>query len=124
MNNNPEIKISEEAYTNLIELLHLHTEYNCVRFSYISSCCSKASVDIILDEIKPEDLITKYKDIKIVCNDEIVNNIKSINLIYEDSSFMLKCEPINKSERAGTSGCSNCSGCGTKKKGCSGCEKQ
>ncbi|WP_010240431.1 hypothetical protein [Clostridium arbusti] len=114
MNNNPQIEISKEAYTNLLKLLLAHKEYNCVKFSYVSSCCKNAKVDILLDEINKNDFIEKYNDISIVYSRNIKDNIKSIQLKYENSTFMLKCEPFDNSSKSSAS----CS-----KGGCSGCSK-
>ncbi|WP_236900395.1 hypothetical protein [Clostridium pasteurianum] len=117
MNGTPKIEISEEAYTNLLMLLSQHREYNCVKFSYVSSCCKNAKIDIILDEISKEDFIKKYNDISIVYSQEIKDKIKNIHLKYENFTFMLKCEPFDKSlSSCSKNGCSGCSGCS---KGCS-----
>lgn len=112
MNSNPKIEISNEAYTNLLNLLLAHKEYNCVRFSYVSSCCKNAKVDIILDEMNKNDFIEKHNDISIVYSKEVKDKIKSINLIYKNSTFMLKCEPFGNSTTSCTKGgCSGCNGC-------------
>lgn len=115
MNITPKIEISQEAYKNLLNLLSVHREYNCVRFSYVSSCCKSARVDIILDELNEYDRIQKYNDISIAYSKEIVDKIKSINLIYKNSTFMLKCEPFDNSLTGCTKGgCTNCSSCSEK----------
>lgn len=122
MNNSPEIEISKEAYTNLFNLLLDHKEYNCVRFSYVSSCCKSARIDILLDEINDNDFVKKYNDISIVYSKEVKDKIKSINLIYRDSTFMLKCEPFDSSATSCTKGgCSGCTGCSNTSSSPSGC---
>lgn len=123
MDTSPKIEISKEAYTNLLNLLFTHKEYNCVRFSYVSSCCKNARIDIILDEINKNDFIKKYNDISIVYSKEVKNKIKSINLIYKNSTFMLKCEPFDNSlsscAKGGCSSCTGCSKCSSSPSGCS-----
>ncbi len=112
-----DIQISNEAQLNLYNLLKKHNEYNCVRFSFISSCCSRAAVDIILDEIKEDDILETIGGITFVYANTLQEKIKSINLNFTDSGFMLKCEPIAKSKD-----CSSCSNSKTAT-GCGGCNK-
>lgn len=124
MNNSPKIEISKEAYKNLFNYLLVHKEYNCVRFSYVSSCCKSAQIDIILDEINENDFIKKYNDISIVYSKEVKDKIKTINLIYENSTFMLKCEPFDNclsscGAKGSCSGCTGCSKCSSSSSGCS-----
>ena len=108
MDKYPQIEISEEAILNLNALLKEHSEYNCVRFTCGSSCCNKPKLDIMLDEISSSDICQEYKDIKIVYSRELEDTIESINLIYKDSTFMLKFEPVDKSLTASNEGCLTC----------------
>ena len=110
------IQISNEAHLNLYNLLKEHNEYNCVRFSFISSCCSRATVDIILDEIKKDDVSETIDGITFVYANTLQEKIKSITLNFTDSGFMIKCEPIAKSK--------DCTSCSNSKKtsGCGGCK--
>jgi hypothetical protein len=107
------IDIDEKAYDELKKLLSLHKEYNCVRFSYVNSCCSKATIDIILDEYFDKEKVIPYKDMMLLIDDQININIKSIQLIYSNNSFQIKCEPIKKA----------CTSCSNKTSGCNGCHK-
>jgi Fe-S cluster assembly iron-binding protein IscA len=109
------IKVSEEANLNLYNLLKEHKEYNCVRFSFISSCCSHAKVDVILDELKENDLSENIDGITFVYSNTLEEKVNSINLDFTHSGFMLKCEPNAKVK--------DCSSCGTSNKssGCKGC---
>lgn len=109
MDNSPKIEISSEAYATLFNILSEHPEYNCVRFAYINSCCKNTKIDIILDEVKEQDFIKKYDDISIVYSEELKNKIKNIYLKYENSTFMLKCEPFDKNSSSCSKG--SCSGC-------------
>lgn len=108
-----DIDVSSEAYSNLYTLLKQHNEYNCVRFSHLSSCCKNATVDVILDEVAPNDSINKIKDIDFVYSKDLEEKIKSINLIYRDSNFLIKCEPLVQNK--------SCSNCGNNKSDCSSC---
>jgi hypothetical protein len=107
------IDVSNEAYSNLYALLTEHSEYNCVRFSYVNSCCKKVTVDVILDEINPNDSLKKINDINFVYSNTLEEKIKTINLVYKDSSFLVKCEPVVQNK--------SCSNCGNDNKGCGGC---
>ncbi len=112
------IQISEEAHLNLYNLLKEHKEYNCVRFSFVSSCCSHATVDVILDELKEDDLLENIDGITFIYSNTIEENIKSINLAFTDSGFMLKCEPNTKSKD-----CTSCSN-SNKSSGCGSCSSK
>lgn len=111
------IQISNEAHLNLYNLLKEHDEYNCVRFSFISSCCSRATVDIILDEIKKDDLLETIEGLTFVYANTLEEKIKSITLNFTDSGFMIKCEPNTKNKDCGS--CSNSNNSG----GCGGCKR-
>lgn len=111
-----EIKISDNAYSALYSLLLSHKEYNCVRFSYISSCCSLANVEILLDEKTSLDSIVKLKEIEFVYSKELEANVATIELILNESNeFLMKCQPIKKAK--------TCSSCNNKASGCCGCKK-
>lgn len=118
MTTNPKFELSENAYVNLTSLLKEHGEYNCVRFICGSSCCNKPTVDILLDEVKSDDLLYKYKDITFVYSKELTDKIESIELIYNGSDFMLKFEPKDKTLSASKSSCSTCS---SKNNNCHNC---
>lgn len=113
MNNKLQINISDSAYTELKALLLSHSnEYSCIRLSYSKTCCRNPSIEIILDDFENKEGYTTQtlKDMTFMYNDEVIKNIKKIELIYRDSYFMIKTTPINASNNCSTcqSGCKNC----------------
>ena len=118
MINMPNIDISKEAYDNLVILLSDHKEYTHVKFCYAnSSCCKASKIDIYLDEANENDIITSFNNLKIIIDDEVLKNIKNINLIYKDNSFFIKTELINTKPKSccsssnGKKSCESCGGC-------------
>ncbi|AVQ47059.1 hypothetical protein [Clostridium botulinum] len=98
--NNLDIYISKEASQNLSNLLK-ENHYSCVRLSYVKSCCAKGRLDIILDDIKEKNLKHEYDSIILVYNNEVSNNIKKVEIIYDNNDFMMKITPRD------TNGCKN-----------------
>lgn len=120
-NNDLEIDISKEAYDNLLKLLK-ENNYPCIRLSYIKSCCARVMVDLILDQIKEQDLKYKYKSITLVYDNNFYNNIKKLELIYKDNTFLIKVIP--KAKNCSKNSCfknKNCSNCNNTGSGCGNC---
>lgn len=114
MNNKLEINISDSAYKELKSLLLSHSdEYSCIKLSYSKTCCRNPSIEIVLDDFENKESYTTQtlRDITFIYDDEVIKNIKKIELIYKDSSFMIKTTPLNSS----SNNCSNC------QSGCKGC---
>lgn len=114
MNNKLEINISDSAYKELKALLLSHRdEYCCIKLSYSKTCCRNPSIEIILDDFENKESYTTQilRDITFIYNDNVVKNLKKIELIYSNSSFMIKTIPLNTS----FNNCSNC------QSGCKGC---
>ncbi|MCY6356273.1 hypothetical protein [Clostridium sp. ZS2-4] len=114
MNNKLEINISDSAYRQLKTLLLSHSdEYSCIKLSYSKTCCKNPSIEIILDDLEnKENYITQtLKDITFIYNYDVVKSLKKIELIYSNSSFMIKIIPLNTSFN-------NCSNCESDCKGC------
>lgn len=109
------IILSEDAYSNLYNIFKKHSEYNCVRLSYTFACCSRVNMDIILDEIKADDLNHKIRDLTFVYSIEAAAKVSIVNIIYENSNFMIKC---TKREDTSSSSCNSC----PKSKNCSKCK--
>ncbi|AYF53799.1 hypothetical protein G8S49_07190 [Clostridium botulinum C] len=103
------ITLSNESYYKLKETLDNHSKvYNCIRLSHIKGCCKSSKVDIYLDDLQnKKDYNIKYiKNIPFIYNKDFANNINSIEIIYKNSSFMMKVIPKKN--------CSNCKyGCHT-----------
>lgn len=123
MNKLLEIVLSKESYSKLKNLLDANSQdYSCIRLSYYKGCCKSSNVEIYLDDFKDKEkyISQDIDDITFIYEEELINNIKSIELKYENSSFMIKATPVDPVSRD----CSTCSsGCGAKGNcgSCSGC---
>jgi len=124
LSSNLQINLSDEAYLELKKLLELNsTDYSCIRFSHYKSCCKGPSVDVYLDDLidKTEYYIKEVSGIPFIFDKDINSNIKEIELIYKDSSLMIKATLIEPKIKD----CSSCSGggCSSKKdsNSCGGC---
>lgn len=121
MSSNLNIIISLIAKEKLLELFKMHKEYSCVRFLCNSSCCGNPKIDILLDEIKKDDIIMQKDDIACAYDETLPSKIKEIQLIYEGSDFKLKIVPIeaiNKKCNHSSEHSTNCTNCN---KNCSKC---
>ncbi|MCY6483544.1 hypothetical protein OW763_04115 [Clostridium aestuarii] len=119
MNKKLDITISEEASFELKKLLQIYkNDYSCVRLSYVSGCCKKSIIDIYLDDFKNKENFTTeiIHSIPFIYNDSISNNIKNIELIYKNSSFMIKSISKKNSSSLCSNEHKNCESCGGCKK--------
>lgn len=103
MNKKPKIKISEDAFKFLKEILQNNKEYSTVRFAYIKSCC-RPKVEIYLDSAQDELISDSIEDLPMQYDLEFADNIKEVTLIYNNSSFLIKPELYEERKK-------NCSGC-------------
>lgn len=109
------INISKKAENNLLKMLN-DNDYSCIRFNQLKSCCGNIFVDILLDDIKENDIIYKINDLTVVYDKHLSEKVKSIEIIFKDNTFMMKIVPTidKKSNCSGCSGChknSNCANC-------------
>lgn len=105
------LKISNNAYTDLINLLKFHDEYNCVRLKYEDGCCKSSKVQLILDKLNSKDNQEKIEDLVISYDDEILDKVEEVIVILENGSYLIKSKVKDNSS---SSNCKNCS------KSCSG----
>ncbi|KGK86995.1 hypothetical protein [Clostridium sp. HMP27] len=119
------IKISEQAYNKILNILKNDDQFDCVKFSMESSCCNP-KVGIYLDDlnnISNEDKKDTIEDLNIIYPKALTEKVKEVQLVYRNSGFMIKSIPLKESTGcSGKSGSnSGCSGCSSKGSGCSGC---
>ena len=116
MNKKPKIKISEDAFEVLKEMLDTNKEYSIIRFAYAKTCC-RPKVEIYLDT--PQDTLVSdsIEDLPIQYDLDFADKIKSVTLIYNKSSFLVKPELYEEPKK-------NCSGgCKTKDNSCNSCKR-
>lgn len=116
--NKIKIKISEEAYERLLNLLELNNEYTHLRLER-GNCC-KDKVALVLDTPKSEDIEDCIEDLPLLYTMELKDFLKEITIVYREDSFMVKalnaegsqsfCTNCTKSKDHCTN-CNNCNGC-------------
>lgn len=123
MINKVKIKISEQAYYNLLDIIKAEEEKLCIRFAYKDGCCGSTKIDIILDKASSEDTLEYIDELPVIYNSEVAENINEITLVYRNNSFMANtvmsktrdcatCTVGCKSSKDKSSGCSgSCSKC-------------
>ncbi|NEZ46872.1 hypothetical protein FDF74_06545 [Clostridium niameyense] len=109
------INISKQAENNLLKMLS-DNNYSCVRFHQLKSCCGNVLVDILLDDIKKNDVIYEINNLTVVYDKNLSEKVKSIEVIFKDNTFMMKITPTTDKR----SNCTNCSGC-HKNSNCANC---
>lgn len=100
-------------------MLNIHNEYDCIRFAYSPGCCKSPRVSILLDNMDTTKLIDKIDEINIIYDEELINNINEIQLIYKNNGFFIKALPKNNNSPCSHNN-SNCSLCSKK---CGNCHK-
>lgn len=117
------IKISEDAYYRLTDILKDGAKYSCIRFGYKDGCCGSTKAEIYLDNIKSGDVKDYIDELPIVYDLPVLENIREIIVVYRNGSFMLKTKMVNEEIRNCSSCTKGCGGKGNSSGGCSGCKK-
>jgi Fe-S cluster assembly iron-binding protein IscA len=125
MDDKVKIKISEQAYDELLNVLADCPDYSHIRFKFKDGCCGSSKIEILLDNVKASDITDKIDNLAMVYDHEVLDNIKEIIVVFRNSSFMIKtllsktkvkdcstCKVGCKSSGNSSGGCSGrCSGC-------------
>jgi hypothetical protein len=117
------IRISEDAYYRLVDILKDGSEYSHVRLNYKDGCCGSSKIEIYLDNIKTGDMEELIDELPVLYDFNVLENIKEITIVLRNGTFMIKTQLLKEKVRdcaACTSGCGNKGGCSS---GCSGCKK-
>lgn len=120
MNNTKiKIKISNNAYDFLLNLLKFHNEYDCVSLeeNLSSRCCKSPKVQIGLNNKENFDIENKIEAISFCYNPTICNNIKEVTIVLKDSTLHAKATTINDNFTS-----NKCTGCSKQKGVCGGCK--
>lgn len=127
MNEKIKIKISEEAYNTLVDILSANPEYSHIRLLPKDGCCKSAKLDLVLDIFEEKDIVDKIDNLPIIYDKTVVETFKEVTLVYRNASFMIKTVPIKETIKdcsTCTSGCGSKSGCGSGHSGsCNGCKR-
>lgn len=106
------VKISNNAYNELINLFNYDKNYNCIKFIYNQGCCKEPKVSLILHKEEDEGLLDKVEDVKILYDKELMEKIKEIQLIYTKKGFMVKTTSLENKKDCGGCNSGGCGGCG------------
>lgn len=123
MNEKIKIKISEEAYYTLVDILKDGEQYSHIRFSYKDGCCGSTKVELHLDNVKPRDIEETIDELPILYDHSVLENIRVITVVHRNGSFMVKTEMLTEQKKDCSSCTSGCGGKGSSTGGCSGCKK-
>lgn len=123
MNEKIKIKISEEAYYTLVDILKDGEQYSHIRFSYKDGCCGSSKVELHLDNVRSGDIEETIDELPILYDHSVLENIKVITVVYRNGSFMVKTEMFTEHKKDCSSCTSGCGGKGSSTGGCSGCKK-
>ena len=112
------IKLSSVAFDELMKMIKIDETCYSVRFVYASGCCKSAKVDIYLDNFKTGDIKNNIGNLKILYDENLLENIQELTIAYSDSRFWVKTiltkASKNSCSKHGTESCSGCSGhCGS-----------
>lgn len=118
-NSKIKIRISNNAYDFVLNLLKFHSEYDCVSIeeNLASKCCKSPKVQIGLSNAENFDILNKIEDIPFCYNLNLFNNVKEVTIVLNNSNLHAKVTTINEDFKA-----HNCSGCGKNKGNCNGCK--
>lgn len=112
------IKVSLEAYKQLLDAINFDNEYNCIRLEPSEKkCCKSSKVNLILDNKKPLDIVEKIDDLTFSFDDNLVKLFKEIIIVISNGDIYVKAVKANKTTLENNINCSTCSGC-------SGCSKK
>lgn len=112
--NKIKIKISEEAYKEILNLLVMHKEYTHLRLE--KGHCCRNKVSLILDNPKPDDIEDCIEDLPLLYSNDLSNLLKEVDIVYRNNSFMIKASNIDDSN-------SFCNRCTKSNNNCSNCKK-
>lgn len=116
---NLKIKISINAYNDLINLLKFHNEYDCIKLSYKEGCCKSSNIDITLDNKKLEDTCEVIDNLNIVYDKLLLEKVSEIMIMIKNGNFVAKSNSINVKNKEKNCSCS----CNSREGHCGGCKK-
>jgi len=116
---NFKIKISINAYNDLINLLKFHNEYDCIRLSYKEGCCKSPKIEITLDSKKIDDTCEVIDKLNIVYDKVLVDNVSEITIMIKNGNFVIKSNSFNMKSQEKNCSCS----CNSTEGHCGGCKK-
>lgn len=123
MNKKIKIRISDDAYYRILDILKDSDIYSHIRLQYKDGCCGSSKVELLLDNAENNDIVEFIDELPFIYNSELINNIKEVTIVYREGSFMMKSLPVNTIIKD----CATCKlGCGGKesnKEGCTNCKK-
>lgn len=106
------IRISEDAYNELLKMLSDNREYTHVKFARPGSCSNCSKIEIYLDNYTGNDYIEeKIDELPISYSKDLYKFVQEITLIYKNSSFMAKATKTAKTRETSCTSCNTCNKC-------------
>ena len=117
--NNLKLRISTNAYNDLVNLLKFHDEYNCIKLNYNKGCCKSSNIEITLDCKKPNDIVEVIDQLTICYDKELLEIVDEIIIIIKNGNFLVKSNLLQIEKQQKSCSCN----CNSGKKNCEGCSK-
>jgi len=117
--NKLKLKISINAYNDLLNLLKFHDEYDCIRLSYKKGCCKSADIEITLDVKKTEDITETIDRLSIAYDKALLENVSEVTIMINNGNFVVKSDTIKTGKQEMKCSCNSSSN----GKSCGGCKK-
>lgn len=114
--NNLKIRVSNNAFEFLNNLLKFHDEYDCISIkqNQNSTCCKSPKVEIQLDNISNFSETTNIDGLNFSYSSELSNSFKDITIVINNSSIYVKATPIIAAikQKSCSANCNkSCKGC-------------
>lgn len=104
------IKIANNAYNDMLNLLKFHDNYSCFRLYYEEGCCKSSKVQLMLDVPKPTDICDKIEDLTICYDGELSEKVEEVIVYLNNGNYLIK--PTLKNLPSFHKDCSkSCSSC-------------
>jgi len=116
--NNLKLKISVNAYNDLLNLLNFHNEYDCIRLNYKKGCCKSPDLEITLDVKKTEDITEAIDRLCITYDKALLENVSEVTIMIKNGNFVVKTNSINAGKQELKCSCN----CNSDEKSCGGCK--
>jgi Fe-S cluster assembly iron-binding protein IscA len=117
------IKVSDDAYYRLIDILKDGDIYSNIRMRYKDGCCGSSKIELFLDNAQADDFIDTIEDLPFLYDLETAENINEVTIVYRKGSFMVNSKLANEKVKNCADCKSGCGGKGSSQGGCSNCKK-
>ncbi len=113
------IRISNEAFDFLDDLLKFHDEYDCIllKENASSKCCKSSKIEIELNNSVASEKMDIIDGMKFCYSSNLCNVFKEITIVLKEATIYAKATTLDNSKDL-----KNCSSCSKNCSGCTGCK--